>query len=195
MPLTSLMEMIQISSPLILLAVQGAQYVVGPVRIGGDEPIVPHLVVNIFLIGLHPPALVPDQRIGHGVLINPPIGGNPALAAGASHQGDAPLPERCVNRGQHAGVVPRTKIDAHRIPSGAAHGVNILLQTADILHRHRGHLLQHIGGRGDAVGKGDYPDAVFHNVYLIAHADAADARNAGKALLQRPHMSFELGVV
>ena len=123
------------------LAVQGAQYVVGPVRVGGDEAVVPQLVVDVFLIGLHPAAPIPHQAVGHGVGIHPAVGGDPALAAGAPHQGDAPLVEDGVDGGQHAGVIPGTKVNTHRVAAGASYRLHVPLHPLDILHRHGGHFL------------------------------------------------------
>ena len=177
------------------LSVQGAQYVVGPVCVGGDKAVVPKLVVDILLIGLYPAAQVPHQGIGHGVLIDPAVGGDPSLAAGAAHQWDAPLAERGVDGTQYTGVVPGAEIDAHGISAAAVHRLHIPFQPLDVLHRHGGYLLQHVGSGGNTVQKRDDAHSVFHNAGLIAHPDAPDAGNAGEALLQSPHVVFELGAI
>ena len=177
------------------LAVQRAKYVFSPVRAGGDEAVVAHLVVDVLLIGLYPAVEVADQAVDHRVLIDHAVGGHPALAAGAAHQGDAPLPQGGIHGGQHAGIVPRAEVDTYRVTVGAAHLLDVLLQAADVLHRHGGHLLEHVGRGADAVGESDHAHAVFHDAGLIAHTDAPDAGNPGEELLQGLYMLLELFVV
>ena len=152
-------------------------------------------MVDVLLVGLHPAVLVADQGVGHRVLVDAPVGGDLPLVAGAAYQGDAPLAEGGVDGGQHAGVVAGAEVDAHRVAAGAAHRLHIPLQALDVLHRHGGHLLEDVGGGGDAVGKGNDTHAVLHDAGLVAHADASDAGDAGVALLQSLDVLLELGVV
>ena len=70
--------------------VQGAQDVVGPVGVRGDEPVIAQLVVNVLLIGLDASAVVAHQGVSHRVLINPAVGRHLSSVAGASHKGDFP---------------------------------------------------------------------------------------------------------
>ena len=174
------------------LAVERTQDIIGPVGAGGHEAVIPQLVVDVLLIGLDPAVLVADHTVGHRVLIDPPVGGHPALIAGAPHQGDAVLAQDRVNGGEHAGVVSGAEVDAHRVPLRASHRPHILLQPLYVFHRHGGHLLQHIGGGGDPIVEGHHAHAAFRHPLPVAHADTADAGHAGKTLLQRLHVVLKL---
>jgi hypothetical protein len=100
------------------LAVEGAEDIVGPVSVRGDKAVIAQLVVNILLIGLHAAIFVAHKAVRHRILIDLAVGGDPALAAGTAHQGDAPLPEGRIHSGQHAGVVSRAEVNTHGVPAG-----------------------------------------------------------------------------
>ena len=175
--------------------VQRAQDIVAPVGIGGHKAVVTHLVVDVLLIGLDPAVFIAHQGVGHRVLIDPAVGGHPALVAGAPHQGDPPLAKGGIDSGQHAGVVSGAEVNAHRIPAGGAHRLHVPLQTLYVLHRHDRDLFQHIGGGGDPVGEGDDANTALHHLGLVAHPDTPDAGHPGKPLFQRRHMRLKLIVI
>ncbi len=74
------------------LAVQRPDYVFGFIGSRCNKAVIPHLVVDIFLVGLHPAAAVFDQGIGYRVFIDLTVGGNSAPVPCSTHQGDAQGP-------------------------------------------------------------------------------------------------------
>lgn len=152
-------------------------------------------MVDILLVGLHPSALVADQGIGHGIFVDLAVGGHLAAVACAAYQLDASGFQHCIERGQGAGIVAGTEIDAYRILLRSVDPAHVRFQPVDIFYRHEGYLFQHIGRGADSARKRDDSHAVLHDARVIAHSDAPDAGNTGVKFLQGLHMLLELGVV
>ena len=174
------------------LAVEGTQDIICPVGSGGNKAVIPQLMINIFLISFHPAVLIVNQGIGHSVLIDAAVGGDAALVTGTAHKGDSPLTEGRIDGCQHAGVVAGTEVNAHSIPVGPAHRLQILLHALYVLHRHGRGVFQHIGGGADPIGKSDDAHSIFHYAGLIAHTDTANTGHAGEPFLQLRHVPLEL---
>ena len=152
-------------------------------------------MVDVFLIRLDPAVLVAHQGVGHGVLVDPAVGGHLPLVAGPPHQGDALPLQRSIDSSQDAGVVAAAKVDAHRIPAGPPHGPHVLLQPLYVLDRHGRGLLQHVGRSRDPVAKRDDAHAMLHDPRLVAHSNTADAGDSGVSFFQGLHMLLKLGVI
>ena len=55
-------------------SIKGAKYVLGLIRLGCDEPVVPQGMVNILLVGLYTSVQVPDYSIGYCIMTDSSIG-------------------------------------------------------------------------------------------------------------------------
>ena len=176
-------------------SVECADYVVCTVRIGCDKTVIAKLVINIFLICFDAAAVGFDQRIRHCILINTTVCGYLSAVPGSAHELNASVLQAGINGCEDTRVVAAAKIDTYGILSGSADFCDILLQSLDVFYRHDRHLLKHVCRCADIVEKCNYADAVFRDIGIVAHANAADTGNAGKPLLQLLYVGLKLRVI
>ena len=175
--------------------VQRTDHISCPVRVGSDKPVTSILPVDIFFISLNPAVLVPNDSVGRSILINPAVGRHLSAVSRPAYQLDPVLLQYRVNRSQHTGIISAAEINAHRIPVHPAYLRHVLLQAADVLHRHDRHLLQYVCRRFDPIGKRNHRNALFHDSDVVSHPDTPDTGNPGIDCLQRLHMCFKLRVI
>ncbi len=152
-------------------SVECADYVVCTVRIGCDKTVIAKLVINIFLICFDAAAVVFNECVSYSVMVNLAVCGYLSAVPGSAHELNASVLQAGINGCEDTRVVAAAKIDTYGILSGSADFCDI--------YRHDRHLLKHVCRCADIVEKCNYADAVFRDIGIVAHANAADTWDFG----------------
>ncbi len=162
---------------------------------GGNKTILPHRMINIFLISLYFSMLILHNGIGHRIFINPAVCRNSSCVSGSAHQGNVLFLQNTVNGSQHTCVITGAKINAYGIIASAFYLLHITFQAPDIFHRHGIHFFQNIGGSCNSVLKCCNSHTIFHHSGIIAHSNTANTWHTGIKLLQFTHMGLKLFII